>query len=209
MNWHHKASKVLIAGQSGSGKSTRFIKLFLESPAKFKFAFDPDLEISRKCGLAPCLTVEDMMQKIEACLLRKTKTSLIVFDPSHLYPGNFKFALQFFCRWVLEVSRELTGKKVLAIDEIQKYTRTGSGGVPESLIEICDVGRREELDLLCVCNRGINEVNDDIRAQMTEIYCFKTTTEPAKKVLAGIGFSAADLLKVSDLKKGEFIFKKL
>ena len=210
MNWHHKGSKVLIAGQSGSGKTTKFLDMFKTNGAKYKFAFDPDLEISRKIGIAPCKNVESMMRILTNCILGKTKTSVIVFDPADLFPADFGGGLSFFCRWTIDVSKTLHGKKLLAIDEIQKFTRTGNGGVPYALIEICDTGRREELDLLAVCNKGINELNDDIRAQMTELFCFKTTTTNAQKILsAEMNFSTEEIETVTKLPKGGFIHKKL
>lgn len=200
----------MVAGQSGTGKTTKFLELFSGSKFKYKFAFDPDLEIARKLGYTPARNVETMLRILANCLLGKTRQAVIVFDPAEMFPADFGGGLSFFCRWVLDVSKTINGKKLLAIDEIQKFTRTGNGGVPASLIEICDTGRREELDLLAVCNKGINELNDDLRAQMTELYCFKSTTTNAQKVLAAeMNFSPAELEKTTKLKVGEFIHKKL
>ena len=183
------------------GKTTAFLKFIAENKSRWKFVFDPELEIVRKWKVARHQTVDSMV----AVLTNSVKTGkpcLIAFDPAQMFPGDFRGALDFFCKWCLEVCRPLHGEKLVCVDEIQKFTKTGVWGVPQGLTELLDTGRREEIDFACVCNRGINELNDDVRAQMTEAYCFRTTEPLALRILEKMGF---DPKKLPTLKKGQSI----
>lgn len=169
MNWNHRPKKILITGKSGSGKSSLFLFLLLGSyfgKRTVKFIFDPDLEFSRKLKITPARTLDDLHLAL--------KTGLVCFDPAEMFPGDFPAAFAFFSRWVLAVSQQLKGAKLLAVDEIQKFTRPGRGGVPPAFQEILDIGRRHEIDLLIIAQR-VNQVNDAIRGQLTDIITFQHT----------------------------------
>ena len=167
MNFNHVAKCVCLTGRKGTGKTHKFLELWDCWPAKYKFAFDPDREIARKRKLKVCLTVEQM----KAALAQGIP---VLFDPSQLFPGKRTEAFAFFCRWVYEVSKTLQGVKLFSIDEIQKWTSTKIGGVPAAFNEILDDGRKQEIDLLMIVNKGMNKLAEDIRGQLTELYVYRT-----------------------------------
>lgn len=199
MNWDHESKFILITGKRGTGKTSLFIQYWKKSKARYKFAFDPDQEIARKCKVKPALSIVE-------CVHFLKHHYPVVYDPSQEFPGNFDEAFSLWIRWVYEVSRVLDGVKELFIDEVQKRTRTGVGGCPLPLIEICDTGRREEIDCVFVVNKGLNKLSDDIRSQLTVIHAFKTTERTSLDWLEEEGF---DPEQISELQKGQYITKEL
>ena len=164
MNWDHVGQKILITGKSGSGKSTFFLRTLRDWRCRWKFVFDPDRETARKLNWPVCVGVKQM----EFCA---SKGYPVVFDPSEMFPGYYKQAFDFFCRWIFAISKAQNGPKLFAVDEIQKWTKPRDGGIPQSLQDILDTGRREELDLLFISQRP-NRVNDAIRGQLSEVITF-------------------------------------
>lgn len=165
MNFDHKPVCVLVTGKKGSGKTTYWLRRLVMHPARWKFIFDPTREVSRKLGLPVCLSVQDMVQ-------RTADSEMVCFDSSALCPGDRRAGFAFFTRWVFNVSKTLKGVKLLACDEFQSVQRTGDSGLPPGIKEITDEGRREEIDCLFAVQR-LNEVNDDVRGQLTELVTFK------------------------------------
>jgi hypothetical protein len=164
VNWNHKARKILITGKSGSGKTTLWLDLLKRWPAHYRFIYDADREVSRKCRWRASATVAEL----KAQLLARQP---VVFDPARMFAADFEAGFAFFCRWLLNVSRCLNGPKVFAVDEVWRYAPSGSG-LPPAFQEILNVGRREEIDLLFIAQRA-NKVHDGIRAQLTEIITFQ------------------------------------
>lgn len=197
MNWDHKRTCIAIAGTSGSGKTTLYLKLWSKWRAKYKFAFDPDRELSRKLGLPACESVEAMLLCVKA-------QKPVVFDPAKLFPGDYTSGLAFFCRWTYEVCRVLNGRKVLGLDEVQKWVKVGPSGTPQSLIEILDAGRREELDCVFVCNKGMNKLSDEVRGQLTEIYLLRLADRLPLRWAEEEGFNPEE---VKILPVGRYVHK--
>jgi len=199
--WHHSAVCLLITGKKGSGKSTLWLKLIQEFQRKGYriFVFDHKLEVSHKLGWKAQVTIEQMKA---TALAGKP----VVFYPGIMYPANRRAAFDDFCRWVFEVSSVLPGKKILAIDEVQQWTELGRDGVPESFQLILDDGRLRGLDLLLI-SQTPNKVNDAIRAQVTEVYCFKHTDKLVLKWLEEDPF-CLDAAEVSSLQKpGGWVYR--
>ncbi|MFN7138511.1 MAG: hypothetical protein ACK4UN_04140 [Limisphaerales bacterium] len=149
-----------------------------------------------------CTSPEQMAAQIKA-------KRPFCFDPWERFAAHQKKeALSFFCRWVYTVSKKLNGVKLVAIDEIQQFTKTHVGGVPDSLIEIMDVGRREEIDTLFVCNKGLNKLSEEIRGQLTDLYVFQTTSAASLKYLEE-DFSKEELQKIRSLGIGQFLHTQI
>jgi len=161
MNLDHKSRKILITGKSGSGKTTALIQLLMQLHCKRTYIFDPELEISRKLKFPTKSTVQELA-------LSAMQQRSVCFDPAKLFPGRTDEGFAFFCEWVYRVSSVQRGRKLLVVDELQKFTRLGKGGIPKSFQVILDVGRRQEIDLLIIAQRP-NLVNDAVRAQLTDI----------------------------------------
>jgi hypothetical protein len=180
VNWNHRAQKILVTGKSGSGKTSFYLQILRDWRARWKFVFDPDREAAHKLRW----TVAENVAQLNAAAASETP---VCFDPHLDFPGDMPGAFAFFSRWALNVSREFDGRKLFAVDEIQKFTRPGRGGIPKSFQEVLDVGRREEIDLLIIAQR-VNQVNDAIRGQLSEIVTFTHTDSLPLEWLAKDGF---------------------
>src|SRR4051794_30946829 len=98
MNLDHIAELICITGRKGTGKTSLLLDLWKKSKARYKFAFDPKREISRKLNLKVCTTVEGMKFALE-------RGYPVLFDSSAMFPGDRKEGLTFFCRWVWNVAQ--------------------------------------------------------------------------------------------------------
>lgn len=183
MNFDHPPVCVLITGKKGSGKTTYWLRRIAAHRARWKFIFDPCREVARKTGWPPCVSVEQLVERTAAA-------QPVCFDSSGLFPGDRREGFAFFSRWVLAVSKKLTGVKLLACDEFQSVQKTGDSGLPSGLKEIADEGRREEIDCFFSVQR-LNEVNDDVRGSLTELVTFKHNDPLAvdwlRKAIGGLG----------------------
>jgi hypothetical protein len=164
MNLHHTASKILITGPSGCGKTTFACKHIEAWPADHVWIFDPQLEFSQRLKVPTVSTLEGLASGAAA-------GGIVCWDPEPLYRGKVHNAFAAFCAWAYAVACRINGPKLLVLDEIQRYTRTGQGGIPDSLADVMHTGRRQELDLL-ITSQAPNLVHDQIRLQLTETYAF-------------------------------------
>lgn len=180
MNWHHKGLCVLITGKKGSGKTTYWLDRLVKHRARYKFVFDPVREVTRKLNWTICIDPPRMTKALAA-------GQPICFDSSPLFPGDRREGFAFFSRWVMNVCKALHGVKLFACDEFQSVHRIGPEGLPAGLKEITDEGRREEIDCIFAAQR-INEVNDDVRGQLTQIVTFRHTDPLPLRWLAERGF---------------------
>lgn len=180
MNFDHKAVCVLITGKKGSGKTTYWLKRLVNHRARYRFYFDPVREVSRKLGLPICIDVPQMNAALVA-------GRPVCFDSSPLFPGDRREGFAFFSRYVMNVSKALRGVKLFGCDEFQSVQRTGPEGLPPGLKEITDEGRREEIDCVFAAQR-LNEINDDVRGQITELVSFRHTDTLPLRWLADMGF---------------------
>lgn len=179
MNYDHVKDRRLITGTGGSGKTTRFLNLLQSHRARWKFCFDPEREIARKLNWPVCVTEQEMVERAARC-------EPVCFDPVYRCP-DLEDALDFFCKWVWNVSIRLHGVKLFASDEIQDFTETGKGGIPASLKRIMQKGRRQEIDVLMIA-QSLGEAHDKIRQQLSHIITFRHEDALAIQWLTRNGF---------------------
>lgn len=188
MNWHHKARKVLVTGASDTGKTTLWLRMLRDWPARWKWVFDPDREAAQKLKW-PAATAVNQLEWAAA------NARPVCFDPSDLFPGDRERGFSFFAHWIMLFSAVrddagrpiVNGPKLVAVDELQNYTVPGRGGVPQSFRVMLDAGRREEVDLLLV-SQALNEVHQAVRRQLTDIYTFQHRDPLALQWLTERGF---------------------
>jgi hypothetical protein len=185
VNWDHRPVCVLITGKKGSGKTTYWLNRVSGHRAKWKFVFDPCREVSRKLRVPVCIDAPGLNRAV-------ARGGLICFDSSPLFPGDRRRGFAFFCRYVFNVAKVLKGVKTLNCDEFQSVQRTGDAGLPPGLKEITDEGRREEIDCLFAAQR-LNEINDDVRGQLTEVVSFRHNDALALRWLAELGFDPREI----------------
>lgn len=194
MNWHHKARKVLITGASDTGKTTLWLRMLRDWPARWKWVFDSDREAAGKLGW-PVGTAVNQLE------WSGTQVRPLAWDSHAMFPGERERGFSFFCSWVMafvslrgEKDRPLVnGPKLVAVDELQNFTMPGKGGVPQSFRVMLDAGRREEVDLLLV-SQALNEVHQAVRRQLTDIYSFQHRDPLALEWLAARGLDPAQVV---------------
>jgi len=164
---HWPSQKVLITGKSGTGKTELLLLRIAESRHDYLFIFDPDLEFAARAGVDYCC---DLASAAE-CLKRKIP---VCFDCSEIFPGDRVGGFTLFCEWVYQICKVLPGRKVLVIDEIQKYVMPSPSHAPAPFQMLLDEGRRFKVDMILVSRRP-NKVNEAIRAELTETICFQHT----------------------------------
>ncbi|SRR6266498_1540186 len=189
MLWDHVPKKLLVTGKSGSGKTTFWLAKIQEEKPDYLFVFDPDLEYSAKTGGDYCCD----WPSASWCLKSRRP---VIFDCRELFPGNRPRGFDAFCRWTFSMCQVLPGRKILACDEVHKFVPRSPAYVPQSFQLILDEGRRWGLDLMLISRRP-NLVNEAIRAELTEMVCFKHTD---RRPLAWLGEDGFNPEEIKNLK---------
>jgi KaiC/GvpD/RAD55 family RecA-like ATPase len=202
MNFHHPASFVVVGGKKGTGKTTKFHKLYLAHKARWKFNFDPRREMSIKLKIPASTTLQD----IES---RAKRELPICFDPhAEMFPTHQKKeAFNFFVKWVYEFSKRVDGVKLFTCDEFQKVVRAKTA-IADCVIELADDGRKEEIDILAVVNKGMHKIHEEMRDQITDLYIFQTTGRNSLQWLEE-DFDDEEIQKIRGLKTGQFLHKSV
>jgi len=173
----HPPKKILVTGASGSGKTTLAEKLMRSERARLKFVFDHDGQFSSRFGVEP-VCGSGLLDEAVA------KGGWVCYDPSEDFEDDFPKGLQFFCAYVLAQSKQLRGRKLFYCDEIDLLTTTTL--YPRELVAMLQTGRRYEIDAVLIAGQP-NRLHNCIRTQLTELYTFIHTDEPALKFLVENG----------------------
>ena len=166
----------VIAGRSGSGKSTFAIKYLLNAPdLACRFVFDPRGEFAARLALRPATTCRSLEESLAS--------RWVLFYPNRMFPGKTTDAFRFFCKWVFTVCERGRGRKVLVVDEVWKYCTPLE--IPLELAECVQEGRKVELDLI-FCTQRPNRLNEAITNEVTEAVCFALGGPNAIKTMSGL-----------------------
>jgi hypothetical protein len=197
-DFSHPAHRTCHLGKSGTGKSTDFVHRLKKEmkTSKFIFIFDHKREFSTKLKI-PVQTNE--AQLAEAL----SKKGIVCFDHHELSPHDRLEAFRVFCDWVYSMAKALPGRKILVFDEGQEVA--GPLHDPVELIQCLDDGRSLKLDCKFIA-QSLNGLHTDVRAQLTEIYCFRHEDRNGISHLNEKGINAE---LIQSLRPGEFIWKNL
>jgi len=191
MNLLHKANRVLIVGQSSTGKTEFFSRYVLNSGHDYHFIFDQEGEMPLRLGGRHARTAQDLFLALDA--------RFVIFDPSDMFPGETAAGFDFFCDWCFEVSKQLPGTKLFAADELQKII--GTNTYPPEFALVNETGRRHGLDSVYISQQP-NLIHNRTRAQMTEVVTFRMSDKRAMEWLVEYGF---DDDEVRGLPDGQWI----
>jgi len=186
LNLAWNTTKVLITGNSGSGKTVFWTRYLIGSEARWKFAFDHDGQLSHRLKVRPARTLGEVAQA--------SAKGWCIYDPSVMYPGRLAEAFEFFTRYVFEAAKATRGRKLFACDELQQFVP--SRQFPAAFAAILQTGRVYELDAAFI-SVAPNMVHTEIRNQATEVVAFTTMGESAVGFLeAEWGFQGEDLRRL-------------
>lgn len=191
-NFAAKIRCTLVAGKSGSGKTT-FALRYLVSDRKFstRFIFDYRGEFSARLGLPFAETEEE--------LLCAAEEGFCIFAPGRMFPGQLEAAFVWFCKFAFNLAQHLPSRSLLLVDEVWKYCSPHK--LPPELGEVVQEGRKHELEMMFMTQRP-HLVNGTITNEVTELICF-TLAEPA--ALERVQFWGVDPSEISALPKGSFV----
>jgi hypothetical protein len=200
MNLHHKSNKILITGQSGSGKSTYFAFYALNAWKEIYdqiLVFDHQGELAYRLGV-PAVTDPEQLDEVLA------EKNLVIFDPSDEFPGDTLGAWAFFCEWGFSVAqREPALSKCLCADELQIYVNTHN--LDHSFSCVIETGRKYGL-AFCGVAQQANLLHNRLRNQLTEIVSFRHSDALILDALEEHGFDPEELRRMVD---GEYICRSL
>jgi hypothetical protein len=200
MQVHHKPTKILIVGKSGSGKSTYQIRYVENAPYARVFLFDHKLEFEERLGVAACDSTDALVEQI------KKGERFLSYHHSSDFPGDSENGFQFFCEWVYEITKVLRDdgqKSLFACDEVNRFTGTSDMGW--AFRQLIEDGRLQGLDF-CGTSHAANQIHNRLRLQLTEIVALRTLDPRPLAFLEENGF---DPEQVKNLPVGAFITKDL
>ena len=183
-------ANTLIAGMTGSGKSTFAYRYLQHSPAACRFVFDNLGRASQRLGIHPCYTARE----VEAAL----GTRWVIFNPARMFE-DVKMGFRWFCRWTYDASRRGPGKKFLLVDELWQFCTADS--IPNELQLVSNAGREENLELVTATQQP-ERINPSITGASTELVCFRLTHPEGLGAVRKLGANPA---AVAALPLGNFL----
>jgi hypothetical protein len=185
----NKRSVTIVAGLSGTGKSTFALRYLVNAPLAVRFCFDVEGEFAERLGLPPAREPYDL--QLHAC------QGWVLFDPHQLFAGRIEEAFSFFCEWTYRFSERVPGKKVLVVDEVWKYCTPNA--IPPELALVTQSGRKRGLALL-VNTQLPNKLNGSILNEVSEFVSFRLQQDKALEKAAEYGFDLEELKALADLQ---------
>ncbi len=160
---------LVVAGRSGSGKSTVANMCLLNGNYSCRFVYDPEGEFSERLGYRACSTVAELNAAIP--------TGWVIFNPTVLFPGSdiaqteaSQRAFEKFCEWAWVRACDIPGRKILQADEIWKFCKPSF--IPICLRAIVQNGRKRGIGLLATTQTP-NYMHETIIREATEFIGFR------------------------------------
>lgn len=191
--------KVVVAGVSGTGKTTLFEKILRQAMrrARWVFLYDhKDGDMERRFGVKACSTGDDLFEAIEK------PGGVVIFNPHEKFSDDGE-GFAFFNKFVWEVGKNLDGIKIIGADELDAICDERSK--PAELCKILNMGRTFKFHCYFIA-QSMNGMHNQVRKQMTEIFSFRQGDANGIEWLAKKGFDGKQL---ETLKNGLWHYKNL
>lgn len=197
---HHRPTKTIVSGKSGSGKTTYFQRLLENGFRAYwqtVFLFDWQGEMSQRLNMP---AVDSWEQLPEAL-----KTGFVIYDPSRDFENNMETGLCAFSKWAFEICKQAPEAakypRLFACDELQLLM--GVNNIFPEVQAIVQTGRRMGLDMAIV-SQQLNEMHNIFRSQTTERITFQHEDAYVLGVIDKWGFDP-QLVKL--LNTGEYLWR--
>lgn len=184
----NKPCVTVVAGVSGSGKSTFSLRYLVNAPLDVRFVFDPEEEYAQRLKLEPARDAYHLAMHLCG--------GWVLFDPHTLFPGRLDEAFAFFCEWAFTASERLPGRKLIVVDEAWKYVNARRHPVE---LEACvRSGRKRGLE--CLFNTQTpDQLHATIRNEATELVCFSLQEERCLEFPRSKGMDPDEIRALPDL----------
>lgn len=187
MNPDHPPCHCLLVGSSGTGKTSLWVQLAAERPARL-LVYDHKLDYGRRTGAPWCETPE----AIDDALARGPRYP-VVFNPLPRFGHDLTAGFDWFTKLVWRIvthesapgKATFPGRKVFLCDELQMFG--GERRLPQWVPALWEGGRSYELDTICIA-QAANLIDRRIRNQVTHAAAFRTSDENAVRFLDKVGF---------------------
>lgn len=160
---------IVVAGCSGSGKSTVANLILLNGEFTCRFIYDPSGEYAERFGIRPCHTAAEIRAAIP--------TGWVIINPTFLFPQSdiagteaSEVAFDKVSEMVWIESRNIRGQKIFLADEIWKFCSPNF--IPVGLMAIIQNGRKNGIGLLATTQKP-NKMNESIIGEATEFIGFR------------------------------------
>jgi GTPase SAR1 family protein len=184
MQLDHPLSRLVIVGQSGSGKTTYAARYLANIAAKVRYIWDPEGEWAGRFNLPVCRTGQEMWEA--------APFGWVCYDPSEEFEDEAE-GLECFAEWVMTHAGRIGGRKVFVIDEMHQYV-TGHKLTPH-LKALVTRGRRRGVDSVFLATSP-NTVHNIIRSNTTERVAFHCDDPTSSDVLKSWGFDFEEVAKL-------------
>ena len=181
----------LIAGMTGSGKTTFVNRLLLNSNPACRFIFDDLNRMTGRLRLQPLY----LERELEAAL----SSRWIAFHPVRMFPGDTKNAFRWFCHWVFSVAARRPGEKMVCVPEVWRHCTADS--IPVEFAILIQAGRELNIHVIVDTQRP-ELVNPSITGAATELVCFKLISPESLCLVEKLGMNRAT---VGALPLGSFV----
>lgn len=159
----NKLRRILLCGESGTGKTTFGLRYLVADKAlTCRFLFDPEGEFSARLRLPAARTPDECAVAVE--------DSFVIYDPHEMFPGDLAAGLQWFCGFCFEAASALPGEKMMLIDEVWQYCSPNQ--IPKPLAVCIQTGRKRGLATMFATQRP-NRINEAITNGITELVAFR------------------------------------
>lgn len=186
-----KPRLTVIAGMTGSGKTTLAFEYIKKSPVACRFIFDDQGQAAYRLKL-PLVGTEREMERALA-------TRWVCYNPHVMFPGDLDGAARFFWHWSFNASKRGPGWKQILMDEIWRFQDRDK--IPKELAVIAQMGRVERLELIAP-TQVPHKINDSITGSSTELICFRLDESIQLRKIADLGAPAE---RVQNLPLGSFL----